>query len=1169
MGRKRQSGRRAPPPASSTPAALKSQPASPCAQSAEPGPSLAGHESFQDWLSNSSTASQSSGGLHVGGPGQPQHAPQGGAPAAASNAAVQSWLKRPPSSAGSVLRWSGEVLGGPLPGAGARPSDGRDSLASSAARLSSARVSVTSSADTVASTYSLAGKGRGSFALERASLESNRGMLDMFAAGPETPPAGDGRGPSAGGTRPSSMGGEAGAQAPAPRAPSLASLTSAWGLAGVHAERCARLAVFAPHSPAPLSVLEKLWETGTAEAGATVAAMALPGVVSVAQAPDGMLWCLPQLDCLLSLQAAMGSAVRAFHRALLASYAREGVTLASLPRHDPYLWLNVGHHLMGAGYDAELRGILLDPAWLEGKLEAAGHTALVADFRRYQQAHADPGVKLVLEALQMSLGLVQAHPEAAGLLRCQLAGRLMVAAGPGGVLEDWRAAQEAALAQVPASPVEGGGVRCLRTLTPSLDQAGGLQRLTLRGHTKAVTQLKLTPTRDDIVSGSADGLVHVWDQEIGDCVLSMQGHIGPITSMCLSADGSLLVSGSADGTARAYEMERGQCLRVLAIEAGAHINAVEMDVSGRTVFTAASDGCVYAWDLSAAAVVRTYRACREDRSEGVLCLALVPSLSGAGRLVTGAADNSARVFDAGSGQTLAAHSRHTSWVVAVAVLPDQDLAVSASNDTTARIWRLSSGDTVHVLAGHTGRINALRLAEGGGRVLTASEDGTAAAWDVASGARLAVYGGHSAWVGDVAPGGRAGLVATASGDGTAVVHSAAGSVLRTLRGHSGAVHAAALTRCGRCVVTASEDGSVRVWDLAAADEPRAHAHATRVTALALQPGGRAASAGADCRVQVWDARTGGAGAALPSWHAAPVRWAAFVRAGAALVTASPDRGVGVWDAATGARLGGLEPGQGSRLKSFAVDAEARRAVTCLWDSTVVVWDLERAQPLHTLQRWGGPSQDLQGHTAAVNEVLITPDGARALSLSKDGTARVWDTSSGACLRVLTGHADSLKGGVLACPPSGPAPGAGQATLLLTHGLDCSLRLWDVDSGALLRLWQLEREVVALAQPRGGVLAAALECGGVWTAAAAPAGPSAWERRWDACGEVGDLALSGDGTKLAAAGPNGVLRLWDVRSATLAGIFVGDAGLTCCQFDSETGVVLVGSDHGAVHFLAGA
>lgn len=262
-----------------------------------PAQSLGGHESFQDWLSNSSTASQSSGGLHVG-PGQPQHATQqGGTPPASSNAAVQSWLKRPPSSAGSAPRWSGDALPLPMSGPSARPSDGRDSLASSAARLSSSRVSVASSADTAASGYSLAGKGRVSYALERASLESNRGMLDMFASNAELSATVEAAGPSSAG--------EAAGQAPAPGPPCLANLTAAWGLAGAHAERCARLAVFAPHAPAPLSVLEKLWETGTGDASATVSAMAVSGVVSVAQAPDGMLWCLPQLDCLLSLQVGL------------------------------------------------------------------------------------------------------------------------------------------------------------------------------------------------------------------------------------------------------------------------------------------------------------------------------------------------------------------------------------------------------------------------------------------------------------------------------------------------------------------------------------------------------------------------------------------------------------------------------------------------------------------------------------------------------------------------------------------------------------------------------------------------------------------------------------------------------------------------------------------------
>lgn len=43
--------------------------------------------------------------------------------------------------------------------------------------------------------------------------------------------------------------------------------------------------------------------------------------------------------------------------------------------------------------------------------------------------------------------------------------------------------------------------RCLPPLTPSLDQAGGLQRLALRGHTGAVTKVVLTPSGTDAVTG--------------------------------------------------------------------------------------------------------------------------------------------------------------------------------------------------------------------------------------------------------------------------------------------------------------------------------------------------------------------------------------------------------------------------------------------------------------------------------------------------------------------------------------------------------------------------------------------------------------------------------------------------------------------------------------------
>jgi WD40 repeat protein len=39
----------------------------------------------------------------------------------------------------------------------------------------------------------------------------------------------------------------------------------------------------------------------------------------------------------------------------------------------------------------------------------------------------------------------------------------------------------------------------------------------------------------------------------------------------------------------------------------------------------------------------------------------------------------------------------------------------------------------------------------------------------------------------------------------------------------------------------------------------------------------------------------------------------------------------------------------------------------------------------------------------VNHVLLTQDGRTAVTLSKDGTARVWDAATGACLHVLAGE----------------------------------------------------------------------------------------------------------------------------------------------------------------------
>ena len=57
-----------------------------------------------------------------------------------------------------------------------------------------------------------------------------------------------------------------------------------------------------------------------------------------------------------------------------------------------------------------------------------------------------------------------------------------------------------------------------------------------------------------------------------------------------------------------------------------------------------------------------------------------------------------------------------------------------------------------------------------------------------------------------------------------------------------------------------------------------------------------------------------------------------------------------------------------------------------------------------MQRAAG-SRVLRGHEGDALAVAFSPDGARIVSGSADGTVRVWDAASGEELLVLRGHED--------------------------------------------------------------------------------------------------------------------------------------------------------------------
>ena len=154
--------------------------------------------------------------------------------------------------------------------------------------------------------------------------------------------------------------------------------------------------------------------------------------------------------------------------------------------------------------------------------------------------------------------------------------------------------------------------------------------------------------------------------------------------------------------------------------------------------------------------------------------------------------------------------------------------------------------------------------------------------------------------------------------------------------------------------------------------------------------------------------------------------------------------------------------------------------------------------------------------AAIFRVAFAPDGRLLASGFNDNTVRLWDVQTGALLRTLEGHTREVRS--VAFAPDG--------RLLASASWDTTVRLWDVQTGALLRTLEGHtREVWSVAfAPDGRLLASA---SGDTTVRLWDAPTGALLRTLEGHTDwVWSVAFAPDGRLLASSGSeDGTVRLW--------------------------------------------
>lgn len=78
------------------------------------------------------------------------------------------------------------------------------------------------------------------------------------------------------------------------------------------------------------------------------------------------------------------------------------------------------------------------------------------------------------------------------------------------------------------------------------DIVSGKSVKTLKGHTKDVLSLAISPDNNYIASGSKDETIRLWDKKTGKLIKTLTDHKGNVNCLKFSPDGKYLVSGSDD-----------------------------------------------------------------------------------------------------------------------------------------------------------------------------------------------------------------------------------------------------------------------------------------------------------------------------------------------------------------------------------------------------------------------------------------------------------------------------------------------------------------------------------------------------------------------------------------------------------------------------------------------
>jgi WD40 repeat protein/serine/threonine protein kinase len=316
----------------------------------------------------------------------------------------------------------------------------------------------------------------------------------------------------------------------------------------------------------------------------------------------------------------------------------------------------------------------------------------------------------------------------------------------------------------------------------------------MRKHQDRIWQTYFSRDGSLLASGSDDGTVVVWDVASRRPIATLPTGGAPVRALVFSPDGQTIAAAAKNEVHLWRWAEKGQAKSLREHEED--IQAIAFSPDGKWLISV--DGWrLLVWDWRTGEVIHRHL----DDNPGILTsVAFTPD---GRRIAVGNQRGRIHWFDTQPWQWQSSVSLHTSNICSLQFSADGQTLLSASKDMTVRLTKLENMTQPVTVYQHDRRTHCARFLPRDGRVVSASRDKTIRVWPLVKSGYEAqtVISGHGVLTGILSPDART-VVATAGGVRPVTKSTSSGE--RHVLPFVSSTHHQAVSQDGRWLVTAAE-----------------------------------------------------------------------------------------------------------------------------------------------------------------------------------------------------------------------------------------------------------------------------------------------------------------------------------------------------------------------------